>query len=259
MQTSPDTLHAPHPPLTEYYQREEERRAYVLGLFSRTAADYERIETLLSWGSGAWYRRQALLRSGLAPGMRVIDVGVGTGLVARAACAIVGDPRCVTGVDPCASMLAHARVPAGVQLLEGSAEALPAAANSADFISMGYALRHVGDVPNVFREFHRVLKPGGTLCLLEISAPRSAAARALLKLYLRGFIPVAATVLARHRDMGLLMRYYWDTMEACIAPETILAALTNAGFIRVKRHVELGVFSEYSAVKPPDPNTNQQP
>src|SRR5262249_23695053 len=98
MHTSPETLRAPHPPLTQYYQHEEERRAYVLDLFTRTAADYERIETLLSWGSGAWYRRQALLRAGLAPGMRVIDVGVGTGLVARAACAIVGDPNRVTGV-----------------------------------------------------------------------------------------------------------------------------------------------------------------
>ena len=252
MDPSSETLHAPHPPLTRYYQREEERREYVLGLFNRTAGDYERIETLLSWGSGPWYRRQALLRAGLAPGMRVIDVGVGTGLVARAACAIVGDPRCITGVDPSEAMLAHARVPKDVQLLTGSAEAIPAAPGSADFISMGYALRHISDVSAAFREFQRVLKPGGRLCLLEISAPRNAAARALLKLYLRGLVPLAASVIARHRDMARLMRYYWDTIEACAAPQTILAALSSAGFRDVKRHVELGIFSEYSAAKPPE-------
>ncbi len=250
MDPSIEALHAPHPPLTLYYQREEERRDYVLGLFNRTAVDYERIEALLSWGSGPWYRRQALLRAGLAPGMRVIDVGVGTGLVARAACAIVGDPRCIIGVDPSESMLAHARVPKEVQLLTGSAEAIPAAQGSADFISMGYALRHISDVSIALREFQRVLKPGGRVCLLEISAPRHTAARALLKLYLRGLIPLAASLIASHRDTARLMRYYWDTIEACVAPATILAALSRVGFVEVKRHVELGVFSEYSATKP---------
>jgi demethylmenaquinone methyltransferase/2-methoxy-6-polyprenyl-1,4-benzoquinol methylase len=46
------------------------------------------------------------------------------------------------------------------------------------------------------------------------------------------------------------MRYYWDTIEACVPPAAILAALEAAGFEGVKRHVLNGMFSEYSAVKP---------
>jgi demethylmenaquinone methyltransferase/2-methoxy-6-polyprenyl-1,4-benzoquinol methylase len=46
------------------------------------------------------------------------------------------------------------------------------------------------------------------------------------------------------------MRYYWDTIEACASPARVLATLAHAGFVDAARHVELGVFSEYRAVKP---------
>jgi len=46
-----------------------------------------------------------------------------------------------------------------------------------------------------------------------------------------------------------LMHYYWDTIASCVPPETILAALAEAGFADGRRHVELGTFSEYTAVR----------
>ncbi len=67
---------------------------------------------------------------------------------------------------------------------------------------------------------------------------------------MRVMVPLAARLVARHRDTPELMRYYWDTIEACAAPEKILEALREAGFAEVDRHVELGIFSEYRGVKP---------
>jgi demethylmenaquinone methyltransferase/2-methoxy-6-polyprenyl-1,4-benzoquinol methylase len=236
--------------LKAYYPREEDRRAWVLGIFDRTAADYDRVERMMGLGSGSWYRRRALQGSGLRSGMRVLDIGVGTGLVACEAARIVGDPTLVVGIDPSQAMVANAKLPPGVQLARGSAESIPAPDGSADFLSMGYALRHISDLSLAFREFHRVLKPGGRLCLLEITRPEGAWSCALLKLYLRGVVPLASRLVARHRDMPKLMRYYWDTIEACASPASIIAAITAAGFIDVHRHVELGIFSEYRATKP---------
>jgi demethylmenaquinone methyltransferase/2-methoxy-6-polyprenyl-1,4-benzoquinol methylase len=59
-----------------------------------------------------------------------------------------------------------------------------------------------------------------------------------------------ARVVARGRHTPELWSYYWDTIEACVPPETVMAALHNAGFVQVQRHVELGIFSEYTASRP---------
>lgn len=242
-------IHAPHAPLTEYYQSEENRKSWVSSMFNSTAADYDRIETLLGFGSGSWYRRQALLRAGLKPGMRAVDVGVGTGLVARQAAHILGDPAAVTGVDPSPGMLQNAQVPAGVKLVEGSAENIPFPDNSFDFLSMGYALRHISDLSIAFKEFHRVLKPGGKICILEITCPEKPLQKALLKGYLRNVVPTMARLATRNGDTSVLWRYYWDSIEACAPPQRVLGTLEDAGLFQTERHVELGIFSEYRARK----------
>jgi demethylmenaquinone methyltransferase/2-methoxy-6-polyprenyl-1,4-benzoquinol methylase len=242
-------VHAPHSPLTKYYNHEEDRTAWIGKMFNSTAADYNRIEAVLGFGSGPWYRRQALLRAGLKPGMQVADVGVGTGLVASQAAAILGDPAKVTGIDPSSGMLQNARVPAGVKLVEGRAERIPFPDNSFDFLSMGYALRHISDLSLAFAEFHRVLKPGGKLCILEITCPEKKFPKLLLKAYLRGIVPMLARLVVRNGDTSILWRYYWDSIEACAPPANVIHTLEAAGFTDVNRHLELGIFSEYRAQK----------
>lgn len=241
---------APCPPLKEYYSREADRRSWVGGLFDRTAGDYDRVEHAMAFGTGPRYRRCALRRAGLAHGMTVLDIGVGTGLVACEAAHIVGDATLVTGVDPSSGMVENARVPVGVRLMSGSAESIPLPDACADFVSMGYALRHISDLSAAFSEFWRVLKPGGIMCVLEITRPDGLLSRALLKTYLRGVVPIITRVVARHPETPKLMRFYWDTIEACASPQVIMAAITSAHFSTVAHHVELGVFSEYRAQKP---------
>ena len=178
--------------------------------------------------------------------MRILDVAVGTGLVAREAVRIVGDAGSVVGVDPSAGMMA-ASAPAGSSLVRGRAEALPFAHQAFDFLSLGFALRHVDDLESVFREFRRVLKPGGRLLVLEITQPESSLGAALLKGYMRGAVPWLARLVARDPDTPRLYRYYWDTIEACAPPSRVLATLAAAGFASVERFVQLGIFSEYRA------------
>jgi len=242
---------APHPPLGRYYGTPEAKREFVGAIFDQTAGEYDRIERMMALGSGPWYRRQALRRAGLAPGMKCLDVAVGTGLVAREAVGIVGTGGEVVGVDPSTGMLAEAARALPIRLVVGRAEQLPFEDDSFDFLSMGYALRHVGDVAAAFREFARVLRPGGVACLLEITRPRGRIPAALVKCYLRGVVPCLARMtsrLARERQREL-WSYYWDTIDACLPPEALTGALAAAGFGDVKRHVELGLFSEYTGRK----------
>jgi len=240
----------PHAALPAYYgEGLAPRRDFLRRVFDDTAEDYDRIEALLAWGSGRWYRHQALLRAGLAAGMQVVDVGCGTGLVAREALAIVGAQGSVLGVDPSPGMMGQAHL-AGAAFVEGRAESIPRPDASFDFLSMGYALRHVDDVDAAFSEFRRVLRPGARLLVLEITRPAGAFARVLLKGYMHSVVPLLAGLVSRRRGTRRLWRYYWDTIEACIEPAEVLAALERAGFSDVRRHVELGIFSEYTARVP---------
>ncbi|MEO8057628.1 MAG: class I SAM-dependent methyltransferase [Burkholderiales bacterium] len=239
----------PHTPLPAYYEDEAARELYLRRIFDSTASDYDRIERVLAFGSGRWYRHQALKRAHLAAGAEVLDVGIGTGLVAREALALIGAQGRLVGVDPSPGMLGEVALP-GVELVCGRAEALPRENASSDFVSMGYALRHITDVGAAFAEFHRVLRPGGRLLVLEITKPAGRVGTSVLKAYMRALVPMIAALVARQRDTAELWRYYWDTIESCIPPDAVLAALRAAGFENVQRHVELGVFSEYTAVRP---------
>jgi demethylmenaquinone methyltransferase/2-methoxy-6-polyprenyl-1,4-benzoquinol methylase len=222
----------------------------VRSIFDRTAGDYDRVERIISAGSGAHYRRRALLRAGLVPGASVLDVGTGTGLVAKQAMHLIGSTGTVTAVDPAIGMMLAGALPEKIRPVGGSGEALPFASAKFDFLSMGYALRHVSNVTPVFAEFCRVLKPGGRLCILEITRPQGRVASSLLKFYMRRLVPALARYIGHHVDTAELMRYYWDTIEACLPAEELMAMLRNAGFEHVRRHVELGIFSEYQARRP---------
>lgn len=245
---APEQL-APHRPLTAYYRDEPEHQQFLRRIFDDTAPDYERIERVLAFGSGRWYRRKALQRAGIASGDRVLDVGIGTGMVAREALPLIGAQGRLVGVDPSPGMMEQIGLP-GIELVRGQAEALPRPDASCDFLSMGYALRHISDVAAAFAEFHRVLRPGGRLLVLEITRPAGPVATHVLKAYMRAVVPLIARVVGRNKHTAELWRYYWDTIEACIPPEAVMGALQQAGFTQVQRHVELGIFSEYTAIKP---------
>jgi len=240
---------SPIPLLTAYYSNAEEKNRFLSRLFDHAASDYDRMERVLGLGSGSWYRGQALRRAGLLPQKSVIDVAVGTGLVAREAVHIVGDPTLVVGIDPSPGMLHSAKVPPGVRLVQGRAEAMPFPNGSFDFLSMGYALRHITDLSAAFREFHRVLQPGGRICLLEITLPQGRLAKALLKTYIHSVVPSVGRLLTGSGDTAKLWRYYWDTIETCVAAESVLATLQACGFESVRRDVKQGIFSEYQACK----------
>jgi demethylmenaquinone methyltransferase/2-methoxy-6-polyprenyl-1,4-benzoquinol methylase len=240
----------PHPPLTERYASTEAKPDYVNRLFDKGAAHYDGI---VDWGflrSGSGYRRWVQQRHGLRAGHQVLDVACGTGLVAVEAAKILGTAEGITCLDPSEGMLAEARKKLAARFIVGRAEAMPLPDNSFDFLTMGYALRHVTDLETTFREYQRVLKPGGKLLILEVTKPRGAVANFFFRVYFGRIYPALSGLFTRSRDAKDMMRYYWETMDACVPPDDVLAALRNVGLTEVKRNTALGLFSEYTAVKP---------
>ncbi|MBC7835829.1 MAG: class I SAM-dependent methyltransferase [Phycisphaerales bacterium] len=245
---------APHPVIPGTYQSAQNKRQFLNEIFDDTAQDYDRVERWLSLGSGRWYRRQALKRAGLAPGMRVADVAVGTGLLAGEALSLIGPTGHLVGMDPSQEMMRRAKERLGIDTVAGVAESLPFDDASFDFLSMGYALRHVEDLNAAFREFHRVLRPtgefgSGRLCILEITRPKARLGRVLLRLYLGTLSRFIGAFFGLAPRTPELWAYYWETIDQCVPPQRVLDALSDAGFFDAKRSIVGGIFSEYTATR----------
>lgn len=240
----------PHPTLTERYATPEAKPEFVDRLFDKGAKHYDGV---VDWGflrSGAGYRRWVQQRHGLKPGHHLLDVACGTGLVAVESAKILGTAENITCLDPSSGMLGVARTKLlSATFVQGRAEAMPFADNSFDFLTMGYALRHVSDLETTFREYRRVLKPGGKLLILEVTKPTGAISGFCFRVYFGRIYPALTQLFTRSADARDMMRYYWETMDACVPPASVLAALTNAGLTEVKRASALGLFSEFTAVK----------
>ena len=247
----PDKSNAvePHPVMSDYYQERSERSPFVRRLFNETAPYYDQLSRIFSLGTGAFYRHHRLHYSGLRPGQRVLDVAIGTGLVAREALRITGKEGAVIGIDLSEAMLAEARRSLDIPLIQGRAEDLPLADESVDFVTMGYALRHVSDLAKTFREFHRVLRPNGTLLILEISPPKNPVTRAVASFYLGRFIPMICRLTTKQLRAATLLEYCWDTIENCVPLSVTMTAMRDSGFQQVGCHANIDLFRSITGKK----------
>ncbi|NBV21657.1 MAG: methyltransferase domain-containing protein [Proteobacteria bacterium] len=247
----------PHESIPGRYADDAGKRQFVRDLFNRGAPHYDRIGQVGFFGTGHLHRRRALERAGLRPGMDALDVACGTGAVTRAMLEVQAGKGRVCGVDPSEGMLAEARKSVAAEFHVGHAESLPFPDQNFDFLAMGYALRHVADLKRAFAEYHRVLRPGGRLLILEISRPQTRLGLVLSRLYFRDLLPGISWLITGSRDARLMMSYYWETIDACVPPQTILEAIHGAGFQAVSRQVEVGIFSAYAGQKPVEPGTQK--
>ncbi|MGA8881983.1 MAG: class I SAM-dependent methyltransferase [Azonexus sp.] len=236
--------------LQPYFTGEEQRRAVTRAMFDQAASGYDQAERITALGSGAWYRRDVLRRNGLQAGMTLLDVAAGTGLVAAEGQRLIGPSGRLLALDPSPGMLAELRKKLNVETIEAYAESIPLPDNHVDFVSMGYALRHVGDLDQAFGEYLRVLRPGGRACIMEISRPESRLGQLALRAYIRGVVPFLARFARSPANVKLLWEYYGETIDLAVEPERILDAMRRSGFVDVECSVTFGIFREYLGRKP---------
>jgi demethylmenaquinone methyltransferase/2-methoxy-6-polyprenyl-1,4-benzoquinol methylase len=194
------------------------RTRHARDLFAPLGPTYDRYARLLSFGQDPRWR--SFLVSRIPPeAHRVLDVATGTAAVAVEL--VRREPaRTVVGVDQSPEMLAAGRervAAAGltdrIELREGRAEDLPFADGEFDAVTFTYLLRYVDDVPATLRELVRVVRPGGTVTMLEFGLPRGPW-RPLWELYVRVGLPAAGAVVSPGwggvgRFLGPSIRDFW--------------------------------------------------
>ena len=169
-------------------------------LFAPLGPTYDRYARLLSFGQDPRWR--AFLVSRIpADAKRMLDVATGTAAVAiELACA--APSRTIVGVDQSTEMLAAGRerveragLARRIELGEGNANALPFPDDEFDALTFTYLLRYVDDPAATMRELVRVVRPGGTIAMLEFGLPRGVW-RPLWELYVRIGLPLAGAAVS---------------------------------------------------------------
>jgi demethylmenaquinone methyltransferase/2-methoxy-6-polyprenyl-1,4-benzoquinol methylase len=169
-------------------------------LFAPLGPTYDRYGSLLSFGQDPRWRRFLVSCVDVRREDTVLDVATGTAAVALE---LVRQKDCfVWGVDQSPDMLevgrrrvALAAAAKQVRLVEGSAEELPFEDGQFDALTFTYLLRYVDDPLATLRGLARVVKPGGTIAMLEFGLPRGLW-RPLWELYVRVGLPGAGRLIS---------------------------------------------------------------
>jgi demethylmenaquinone methyltransferase / 2-methoxy-6-polyprenyl-1,4-benzoquinol methylase len=223
----------------------------IRDMFARIAPAYDLNNRLHSlWRDQAW-RRLAARLAGLSAGESALDVACGTGDL-TALLARTPDAR-VVGLDFCKAMLdlARRKFPnLRVEWVVGDAMALPFPDGSFDSLTIAFGLRNVPDAPAALREFHRILRHGGRLVVLEFTGgPPAGPAQRLLRFYTDAIMPRTAGLIARDRSGAY--HYLHRSIHSFWSAEEMTAQMTAAGFVDVSAHrLTLGLAHAHLGRRP---------
>lgn len=209
----------------------------VRDMFERVAPRYDFLNHLLSAGFDiAWRRATArTLRPLLArPGSRALDICCGTGDLALAFAHYSAGS--VVGSDFCRPMVRRAREKAARRphppfYLEADSLALPFADGSMDVVGVAFGFRNLADYPGGLREMWRVLKPAGTLAILEFSRVEWPLLGPLFRFYFRRLLPRIGTLIS---GVAGPYQYLPDSVARFPDQAALAAWMRGAGFERVR-------------------------
>ncbi len=161
-------------------------------IFSEASHSYELINHILTWGLDIRWRRKSVKSAAVEGGTRWMDICSGTGETAAYLTRLAKNGTTIVSADFCFEMLYEAtKKPEADRIAFTLADAgnLPFSDETFDLVTISFATRNINvnrdALLQCFREFYRILKPGGRFVNLETSQPASALIRRLFHLYIR--------------------------------------------------------------------------
>lgn len=234
------------------YGKEGAKAQQVEEMFDSIAPAYDFMNRAMTLGIDRWWRRVAVKMVKRHKPRRILDVATGTGDFAIDLQRKI-KPERVVGIDLSQGMLEVARkkiasrgLDKHITVEQADCLALPFRDGEFDAVTVAFGVRNFEHLLQGYEQMHRVLSPGGMLCVIELSTPRNRVIRWLYDLYTLHIIPWMGAL--KSHDSSAY-RYLPQSIAAVPQGEEMLAIMREAGFDNCKvKRLTLGTCSIYLAL-----------
>ena len=235
------------------YAREGSKGEQVEQMFDTIAPTYDLLNHALSLGIDRSWRKAAIAQLKPHAPRRILDVATGTGDFAILAARGL-HPESLLGVDLSEGMMNEGRrkvreagLDSIISFQREDCLQLSLPTNSFDAVTVAYGIRNFEDLDKGLREMLRVLRPGGHLVIVELTAPARFPMKQLFWLYAHVLMPLVGRIVSRD---SRAYAYLPATMEAFPQGEQMQQILEKAGFAEVRfKRFTFGLSTLYVAQK----------
>jgi len=240
------------PTITPYKDQSTSKKQQITTMFDAVAPRYDFLNQLLSLGIHKGWRKKSINQLQSRQPKTILDIATGTADFAIEAMRL--NPEKVIGIDISEGMLnlgkekiAKLGLQKKIELLVADSENLPFVDNSFDAITVGFGVRNFENLEKGLREMHRVLKPGGTMIILEFSKPRHFPVKQLYTIYFRYITPFIGKLFSKDSSA---YHYLPESVNAFPDGLDFLNILTKIGLKAARAQtLSYGIASIYSSEK----------
>lgn len=238
--------------ITPYKNKNISKKEQIATMFNNIAYRYDFLNQLLSLGiHKGWRKKSIQLLKPYQPKL-ILDIATGTADFAIEAMTL--NPDKIIGVDISEGMLKFGiekinklGLQHKIDLKLGDSENLLFDDNTFDAITVGFGVRNFENLEKGIADIYRVLKPSGTVIILEFSKPRQFPIKQLYKLYFKYITPFIGKLFSKD---SAAYTYLPESVNAFPDGEAFLSVLNNAGFKETKSVIlAFGIASIYIARK----------
>jgi demethylmenaquinone methyltransferase/2-methoxy-6-polyprenyl-1,4-benzoquinol methylase len=233
-------------------------RHEVWKMFDQISPTYDCVNRVMTFGMDQLWRKRLCSFLPHQKGMRVLDCATGTGDQVVALLEKNSSIFSVVGIDLSTAMIEIAKKKIAkkpyankVDFQIASALEIPFPDNSFECVTISFGIRNVTDIMAAFKEFRRVLKPKGSVLILEGSIPKKKWLKSIHLLYLRHFLPRIGGAISKNFDA---YHYLNKTIETFPQGERFCGLMRAAGFVDVQEHPLFGgIVTVYQGEKDAPP------
>jgi len=231
--------------------------ATIQAMFNNIARQYDKTNAVLSFQMHKIWNK-TLIREVIMPAKPkvLLDLCSGTGAIAFEYLQQQKQPLKAYLLDFSEGMLAYAKEQASAKKLErhkitflqADAQKIPLTENSIDCATIAYGIRNVKQPLVCIKEVYRVLKPGGSFGILELTQPTHPLMRFGHRLYLQKILPIMGKLLTSDREA---YSYLCNSINTFIPPQELERLMREANFKDIQQKPLFGGIATLISGKKP--------